>query len=110
MPEIERVFRLFSLIAVVVMTAQAAWSFGQGTVTTVASVPASNFRSASVPTSIDPSIKPGALWDARGSLDFRAANLPAMVPAAKARHMVGDEYVLGTTVNGESRAYPIRFL
>ena len=54
-------------------------------------------------------IKPAALWDGRKSVDFHAIDFPKMVPAAHAGFLAEDEYVLGLTVNGESRAYPTRF-
>jgi hypothetical protein len=56
-----------------------------------------------------PDIKAAALWDGRKVVDFRAIDYPTMVPAEKARFLADDEYVLGLTVNGESRAYPTRF-
>jgi len=56
-----------------------------------------------------PDIKPSALWDGRNSVDFHAIDFPKMVPAAQAGFLLKDEYVLGLTVNGESRAYPTRF-
>jgi len=59
---------------------------------------------------VDPSIKAAALWDGRKFLDFRAADAPKMVSATSAGFLRNDEYVLGLTVNGESRAYPTRFL
>lgn len=67
-------------------------------------------RPLAAKTAVDPSINLRALWDGRRSVDFRAADFPTVVPAAKARFLLDDEYVLGLTMNGESRAYPIRFL
>lgn len=58
---------------------------------------------------IAPDIKPSALWDGRKSVDFHAIDFPKMVPAGQASFLADDEYVLGLTVNGESRAYPTRF-
>jgi len=58
---------------------------------------------------VAPDIKPAALWDGRRSVDFHAIDFPKMVPAAQADFLIDDEYVLGLTVNGESRAYPTRF-
>jgi hypothetical protein len=59
---------------------------------------------------IAPDIKPAALWDGRKEVEFHAANYPQMVRAADARFMIDDEYVLGITERGESRAYPTRFI
>jgi|SRR5579884_698580 hypothetical protein len=56
-----------------------------------------------------PDIKAAALWDGRRLTPFRAANFPKMVKAADADFLDDDEYVLGITLNGESRAYPTRF-
>jgi hypothetical protein len=51
-----------------------------------------------------------ALWDGRQMMPFRAIDNPKMVAAAQAGEFLGDEeYVLGISVNGESRAYPTRF-
>src|SRR5690242_3003153 len=55
-------------------------------------------------------IKPQALWDGRKEVEFHAADFPKMVKAADAKFMIDDEYVLGVTGNGESRAYPTRFV
>ncbi|HEV2472510.1 MAG TPA: DUF3179 domain-containing (seleno)protein [Chthonomonadales bacterium] len=59
---------------------------------------------------IAPDIKPAALWDGRNDLDFQAADCPRMVTAANARFLDNNEYVLGLTIHGESRAYPTRFV
>ncbi len=56
-----------------------------------------------------PDIKAAALWDGRKVVDFRALDRPKMVKAARATFLSDDEYVLGLTVNGQSRAYPTRF-
>ena len=61
-------------------------------------------------SAVDPSLRLSALWDGRQSVDFRAADNPPMFPATAARFLRDDEYVLGLTINGESRAYPTRFL
>ena len=54
---------------------------------------------------------PTRLWDGRGMVPFRAADFPKMAPASAAGDFLNDdEYVLGVTVNGESRAYPTRFV
>jgi hypothetical protein len=57
-----------------------------------------------------PDIKPRALWDGRKAVDFHALDFPKMVSAAQAHFLADDEYVLGLTVNGESRAYPTRIM
>ena len=54
-------------------------------------------------------IKRSALWDGRKLLDFQAIDTPPMVKAQKADFLQDNEYVLGLTVNGQSRAYPTRF-
>lgn len=59
---------------------------------------------------IAPDIKAAALWDGRKTVEFHASNFPKMVKAADARFLIDDEYVLGMTVQGKSRAYPTRFV
>lgn len=59
---------------------------------------------------IAPDIKAEALWDARKTVPFRALDNPPMVKAADADSLGDEEYVLALTVNGESRAYPTRFI
>jgi hypothetical protein len=59
---------------------------------------------------VAPDIKLEALWDGRGLMPFRALDLPKMVPAASADYLADTDYILGVTVNGESRAYPTRFV
>jgi hypothetical protein len=56
-----------------------------------------------------PDIKASALWDGRKAVEFHALDFPRMVRAADAHFLIDDEYVLGITGNGESRAYPTRF-
>lgn len=51
-----------------------------------------------------------ALWDGRKEVAFHASTLPGMVKAARAHFLIDEEYVLGITKNGESRAYPTRFI
>ncbi|HZP80845.1 MAG TPA: DUF3179 domain-containing (seleno)protein, partial [Chthonomonadaceae bacterium] len=58
---------------------------------------------------IAPDIQPKALWDGRKLMPFHAANFPKMLPASAAGFLDENEYVLGLTVNGESRAYPTRY-
>lgn len=55
-------------------------------------------------------IKPEALWDGRGMVPFKPLDYPKMVAATDADFMKGEDYVLGITVNGQSRAYPTRFI
>jgi hypothetical protein len=55
-------------------------------------------------------IEADKVWDGRGMAPFKAIDNPKMVKAADADFMVDDDYVLGVTVNGESRAYPTRFV
>jgi hypothetical protein len=50
-----------------------------------------------------------ALWDGRKAVEFHSITQPRMVRARDARFLIDDEYVLGITGNGESRAYPTRF-
>jgi hypothetical protein len=57
-----------------------------------------------------PDINPAALWDGRKLVPFQALDFPKMVKAADADFMEDGEYVLGLTINGESRAYPTRFI
>ena len=59
---------------------------------------------------IAPDIKPEALWDARTFKPFVALDLPKMVRASQANFLSDREYILGIHANGESRAYPIRFM
>ena len=71
----------------------------------------STARSPLPPPNLAPDIKPDALWDGRKMVPFRAIDNPPMVPAAEASvFLADDEYVLGVTINGESRAYPTRFV
>lgn len=51
-----------------------------------------------------------ALWDGRKEVEFHAATQPRMVKASDAHFLIDNEYVLGITNNGESRAYPTRFV
>ncbi len=63
----------------------------------------------SVDPSLAPGIRPDALWDGRKVVDFHSVRFPKMVRAAEAHFLIDNEYVLGITGNGESRAYPTRF-
>ena len=49
------------------------------------------------------------LLDGRHIFDFRAIDSPKLVSASSATFLGDNEYVLGVTINGESRAYPTRF-
>jgi hypothetical protein len=59
---------------------------------------------------ISPDIDPKALWDGRKMAPFHSLDMPNMVKAAEADFLGPDEYILGVTVNGASRAYPTRFI
>lgn len=59
---------------------------------------------------VTPDFNPKALFDGRGRIPFRAIDTPKMVRASEADFLIDDEYVLGVTVAGESRAYPTRFI
>lgn len=52
---------------------------------------------------------PKALWDGRKIAPFKGLDNPKMIKAAEA-DLLDDDYVLGVTVNGESRAYPTRYV
>lgn len=54
--------------------------------------------------------QPEALWDGRKIVPFRALDDPKMVKASEAAFLDDKDYILGVTVNGESRAYPTRFV
>jgi hypothetical protein len=54
--------------------------------------------------------QPQALWDGRNVVPFRALDLPKMVKAQEADFLADNDYVLGVTAGGESRAYPTRFI
>ncbi len=55
-------------------------------------------------------IEADKVWDGRGLVPFKAIDNPKMVKAADAGFMTPNDYVLGVTVDGESRAYPTRFI
>lgn len=61
-------------------------------------------------STVSPDIDPKALWDGRKAVEFHSLQFPRMVRAADARFLIDNEYVLGITEHGESRAYPTRFL
>jgi hypothetical protein len=54
-------------------------------------------------------IRAEALWDGRKLVPFKALDNPKMVKASEADFLDDGEYVLGMTVNGESRAYATRY-
>lgn len=67
-------------------------------------------QSATSSARSNPDVNLDALWDGRQMMPFRAIDNPKMVAATQASDFLGDEeYVLGISINGESRAYPTRF-
>ncbi len=62
------------------------------------------------PTNLAPDIVPESLWDGRLKMPFHSLDDPKMVKASEADFVDDDEYVLALTVNGESRAYPTRYI
>jgi hypothetical protein len=69
-----------------------------------------SLKTPSARRTLAPDINVKALWDGRKEVAFHASTRPKVVPAAEAHFMVDEEYVLGITKNGESRAYPTRFV
>jgi hypothetical protein len=59
---------------------------------------------------IAPDIKPEALWDGRKLVPFHSLDAPKMVSAGEADFLDDADYILGVSANGESRAYPTRFI
>lgn len=59
---------------------------------------------------VAPDIKSEAIWDGRKVMPFRSIDYPRMVQAAKADFLNDNDYILGITANGESRAYPTRYV
>jgi len=58
-----------------------------------------------------PGIQPEKLWDGRKVVAFHALDLPKMVKASEAADTIDPaDYVLGVTVQGQSRAYPARYI
>ena len=57
-----------------------------------------------------PALVKEALWDGRKIAPFRALDDPPMVKASEADFLADGDYILGITLNGESRAYPTRFI
>ena len=53
---------------------------------------------------------PEALWDGRGMVPFKALDSPKMIDAGEADFLDDNDYVLGATSGGQSRAYPTRFI
>ena len=52
----------------------------------------------------------GVLQDDGSSRSIPSLVEPAMVPAAKATYLQGSDRVFGVSINGDSRAYPLRIL
>ncbi len=84
-------------------------------------IPILQIKSAANPTSgntinmqnsesTTPDFDPKFLWDGRKMMPFRALDIARVVPASEASFLDDSDYVLGITVNGESRAYPTRFI
>jgi hypothetical protein len=73
-------------------------------------LPANTPTASKSRTDLAADINPDALWDGRKIVPFRALDFPKMVPASEADFLNEDDYVLGATVHGESRAYPTRFV
>ena len=68
---------------------------------------------SSMAQDVSPKVKdfdPAALWDGRKMAPFKTLDKPAMVSSLLATFLDDSEYVLGISVNGESRAYPTRFV
>lgn len=61
-------------------------------------------------SAVAPEINMSALWDGRKEVDFHSLSFPSMTTATHARFLIDDEYVLGIAENGQSRAYPTRFI
>ncbi len=59
---------------------------------------------------ISPDIKVEALWDGRKIAPFKALDNPKMLKASEVDYLDDGDYVLATTIEGESRAYPTRFI
>src|SRR5579862_8669677 len=57
-----------------------------------------------------PDIQPQAVWDGRKIAPFRTLDSPKMVTASEADFLDDSDYILGVSANGESRAYPTRFI
>ena len=55
-------------------------------------------------------IDPAAIWDGRKLMPFHALDYPKMVSADLADFLSDGDYVLGITINGQSRAYPTRYV
>src|SRR4051812_4191242 len=61
------------------------------------------------PDTVAADVKAEAIWDGRKIVPFHSIDNPPMVAASAADFLGDEEYVLGVTANGESRAYPTRF-
>ncbi|HEV2473484.1 MAG TPA: DUF3179 domain-containing (seleno)protein, partial [Chthonomonadales bacterium] len=65
---------------------------------------------ASTGLTVAPGINAADLLDLRSIAPFHTLDAPPMVPAAAADFLDDSDYVLGITMNGESRAYPTRYV
>jgi hypothetical protein len=54
-------------------------------------------------------IKPGALWDGREKVPFKAMDYPKMAKASEVDFLDDEDYVLGFSQGGQARAYPLRY-
>lgn len=100
------------LLSLTALAGSAKSSPGQ---TPTDKAPSQNSTGATVridakPTNLAPDIVPESLWDGRLKMPFHSLDDPKMVKAAEADFVDDDEYVLALTVNGESRAYPTRYI
>lgn len=57
-----------------------------------------------------PDIVPAALMDFRKVVNFKAYDNPKMLKVSEADFMEDTEFVLGFELQGEARAYPLRFI
>ncbi len=60
--------------------------------------------------SISSEFDPKFLWDGRKMMPFHALDIARVVPATEATFLDDTDYVLGITLNGESKAYPTRYI
>jgi Protein of unknown function (DUF3179) len=59
---------------------------------------------------VEPGIQTDKLWDGRAMAPFKSIDNPPSVTAAEASFLSPEDYVLGVSINGVSRAYPTRFV
>ena len=98
-----------------VLQRPAIWRSGVGLLMLclTAAVPAQEKpepAAAQVKAPIAKDIKVEAIWDGRKIVPFKTLDDPKMVKAGDADFLEENDYVLGVTVGGESRAYPTRFV